>query len=288
MAVTRETRLRVWTLADIVGIVKYPLWTMGQFFVHFPLAVRNTAFILSAFARTAHVGYRAIRVLDRQRAGWTDRTRGRYIWRVARLFWADWIMHRAQIGVDVVGSEGIDWSKPHIVVSNHQSTLDILVLVKTIPYGRYVAKKEVLAFPFVGSACVKGAQIIVDRKDHAQSMQAIRKGMEDWPDCNLIFFAEGTRSRDGRLGTFKKGGFAIARETGLPIIPVAITGAFEALPRGSLLRLQRGRRMRIEFGKPIPSSADVAGLAERTREVIGEMICRADAPLLVEERTVAA
>jgi len=103
-------------------------------------------------------------------------------------------------------------------------------------------------------------------------MHAIRAGIHAWPSCNLIFFAEGTRTRDGRLKPFKKGAFAIAKEMRLPIVPVAITGTFAALPKGSLLRLRRRPRFRVEFGHEIPATGEVPDLSNRTREVILEMI----------------
>ncbi|MCP5070050.1 MAG: 1-acyl-sn-glycerol-3-phosphate acyltransferase, partial [bacterium] len=162
--------------------------------------------------------------------------------------------------------------------ANHQSTLDILVVIPLIDSGRFVAKRQILPYPVIGSAARYGGQIVIDRSDHRQSMRAIRHGIEVWPDSNLIFFAEGTRSRTGRLGEFKRGAFAIAVETGLPILPVAITGAFEALPKGSLLRLRRRPQVHIEFGEEIPPAGDAPDLAQRTRGVIASMIAHRDSP----------
>jgi len=268
--------LRVWTFGDLLATVKYPLWTAWRFLVNFPLAVRNTRIILSTFVRTTVIGVRALRVLRKKRAAWSDRTRGRYIWRIAQRYWASWVLKRVEARMDVVGMDRVDWRKPHVVVSNHQSTLDIFPLIAYIPSGRFVTKKEILAFPIIGPACRDGAQIIVDRADHEQSMRALRDGMHSWPDCNLIFFAEGTRTLDGRLKPFKRGAFAIAKETGLSIVPVAITGTFDALPKGSLLRLRRRPRMRIEFGSEIESDADVPELTERTREAVRRMVEETD------------
>jgi 1-acyl-sn-glycerol-3-phosphate acyltransferase len=274
VAETSEGRLRIWTIADVFALVKYPVWTAWRFLVNFPLAVRNTHIILSVFARTVVVGASAGKVLRRKRQSWSDKTRGRYIWTVAKHFWARWVLDRIEARMEVVGADRIDWTKPHVVVSNHQSTLDIFPLIAYIPSGRFVCKKEILAFPFVGPACRDGGQIVIDRADHEQSMRAIRSGMHAWPSCNLIFFAEGTRTLDGRLKPFKKGAFAIAKEMKLPIVPVAITGTYDALPKGSLLRLRRRPRFRVEFGHEIPSSGEVPDLSDRTRGVILRMIER--------------
>jgi 1-acyl-sn-glycerol-3-phosphate acyltransferase len=259
-------------MSDVVTSLKYPLRTAWRFVVNFPLAVRNTRVILSVFARTVLVGWRAIRVLHGKGRDWSTQTRGRYMWSVAKHSWARWVLNRIEARMEVVGAERVDWARPHVVVSNHQSTLDIFPLIAYVPDGRFVAKKEILAFPFVGPACRDGAQIIIDREDHHQSMQAIRDGMHEWPSCNLIFFAEGTRTLDGRLKPFKKGAFAIAKEMKIGIVPVAITGTYDALPKGSLLRLRRQPRFRVEFGSEIPSTGEVSDLTEITRETIREMI----------------
>ena len=131
-------RLRVWTFTDVLATVKYPLWTLWRFLVDFPLAVRNTYVVLSLFVHTSLVGVRAIRVLRRTRNLWSDRTRGRSIWTVSRRFWARWVLDCGQADMEVVGTDLIDWRKPHVIVSNHQSTLDIFPLIAHIPIGRFV------------------------------------------------------------------------------------------------------------------------------------------------------
>ena len=204
---------------------------------------------------------------------WRASARGRFTWRVAQKFWAQWILERAGVSVRLIGKERVDWSRPHIVVANHQSTLDILLLVAFVPDGRYVAKKEVLSYPVIGPIARLGAQIIIDRKDHFQAMKAIREGMRDWSRCNLIFFAEGSRSPTGVLGEFKRGAFAIAKEMGLAIVPVAISGTYEALSKGSLLRLKRNPLVRVEFGHEIdPKTREVLQLTLLTRNKIFAML----------------
>jgi 1-acyl-sn-glycerol-3-phosphate acyltransferase len=256
----------------LLGWLKFPLWTLWRFFVDFRLAVRNTGVVLLAFWRTVYVGAHAVRALKKNAGTWSERTRGRYFWTLAGRFWASWILELMGARINVVGLDRVDWSRPHIVVSNHQSTIDILLVMATLPWGRYVAKKEILRYPYIGSGCQRGGQILIDRADHQQSMAAIRAGMEAWPDCNLVFFAEGSRSLSGELGRFKRGAFAIAHETDLPIVPVAISGTFDALPKGSLLRLLRSPEMRIEIGEKIPCDADLTALMDRTRKQIACMI----------------
>ncbi len=258
----------------LLDYLKFPVWTLWRFVANLPLAARNTRIMLGAFACTLRVGFRAARVLESKQELWSERTKGRYLWRVARRFWARWILERAEVSIEVEGLDRIDWTRPHVIVANHQSTLDILLVVATLDCGRFVAKKDVLAYPALGPAVGAGGQIVVDRKDHEQAMMAIRRGMELWPESNLVFFAEGTRSRSGSLGEFKKGAFAIAKENTLPIVPLAISGTFDALPKGSLLRLRRRSQVRMEFGEEIYPHGEVVALADYTREVIDHMLDR--------------
>lgn len=265
-------------MASVLGVLKYPFGTMRAFVDSPRLAWRNTRIVCFAFARTIGVGFRAINVLKYRTPGtavpffhgrkkwevreedgsvtyirrtWSTKTRSRYIWRVARLFWAQPILRRAEVDVRVHIEGWIGWKGPYVFVVNHQSTLDILILVAIILFARFVAKKEVLVYPVVGGAARFGAQIIVDRKNHGQSIEALARGFEGRCDVSTVFFVEGTRTQDGKLGKFKKGAFHVAKKTGMPIIPIAISGAFDALPKGSLLRLKRKSTVYVQIGEPI-------------------------------------
>jgi 1-acyl-sn-glycerol-3-phosphate acyltransferase len=243
--------------------------------------------VVAAFQRTVVIGWRAIGVLkshygagasQHPKRVWSEAVRGRYIWRVAHRFWAKWILNFAGVTLTSVGYDRIDWRLPYVVVANHQSTVDVLALVSIMENGRFVAKREVLHYPFIGGAARYGGQIVIDRSDHVQAMATIRAGMRSWPHCHIVFFAEGTRTRTGKLGPFRLGAFAVAREMRLAIVPVAISGAFEALRKGSLLRLRRHPALRVEFGEPIAgegaSSDEVTRLAALARERIDGMLAR--------------
>ncbi len=271
----------------ILSTPKYLVWTLWQFIAHPIRSSKNTAIVLGAFARTWLVGKPLIKRLrkyaspcsyDNTARQHSPQYRSQFIWRAGSMLWARWILKRGGIRLVVVGSERIDRSRPHIFVSNHQSVIDPLVLVSVLRNCRYVCKKEVLWYPIIGTAAKNSAQIIIDRKDHAQAMQAVRDGVQQCPNMNLVFFVEGTRTRTGKLGRFKSGAFAIARETGIPIIPVAILGAFEALPKGSLLRLKRDAVIRVELGEKIEvvgvPREDVPKLAETARRAIESMLAR--------------
>jgi len=268
-------------LAGVFSYLKHPIWTVWQFVVAPRHALRNTVIVLAAFHRTLVLGRRAVRVLRSHYPGgggrhpqrpWSDAGRGRYIWRVAHVFWARWILRFAGVGLTTVGYERIDWRQPYVIVANHQSTVDILALVAIMDNGRFVAKREVLHYPVLSGAARYGGQIVIDRGDHVQSMAAIRAGMRQWPSCHIIFFPEGTRTRTGELGPFRLGAFAVAQEMRLAIVPVAISGAFEALRKGSLLRLRRHPQIRVEFGDPIPVGAATKDEIPRLAAVVRERI----------------
>lgn len=278
---------------NALSYLKYPSWTMWRYLVAPRLALLNTTIIFAAFWRTVVIGRRAIGTLKRHSHDctgrwmpqqWSTPRRGRYIWRVAQRWWARWIIKRAGISARIIGYERVDWRQPHVIVANHQSTIDALLLVALIPNGRFVAKKEVLRYPFVGPATRFGGQIIIDRQDHAsgKNMEAIRQGMREWPRCNLIFFPEGTRTLTGEVGDFRLGAFVIARELEIPIVPVAISGAFEALPKGSLLRLQKHPVIRVEIGQELAADCQgqmsVSWLATDVRRIIIHMLVSGSSP----------
>ena len=281
------------SVGSIFSYIQFFLGVLWQFITHPIRASRNSVLMLSIFLRTIVVGRRASRVLAYhgadcsflypRRQQWNMKTRRRYIWRVAQLFWAPWIIKRAGLRLDIVGDEKVNEVRSHIVVSNHESTIDSIIYVAVLKNGCYVVKKEILLYPIIGRVALLGAQIIIDRKNRPQAMAAIRESVDvriiprrqSWQNSNLIFFAEGTRTPDGSLGPFKMGAFRIACEAKLPILPIAVTGTYEALPKGSLLRLKKRPKIRVEFGDALyPCGNDAADLMRRTRDAIALMIAK--------------
>jgi 1-acyl-sn-glycerol-3-phosphate acyltransferase len=117
--------------------------------------------------------------------------------------------------------------------------------------------------------------VLVDRKDRESALAAARRATEALRrGRSFAVFAEGTRTRDGRVLPFKKGAFHMAIEAGVPVVPVSIDGAFEAMPPGSL-RLGRVP-VRVVIHDPIPTAgltvADVDELAERARTVVASAV----------------
>jgi 1-acyl-sn-glycerol-3-phosphate acyltransferase len=130
---------------------------------------------------------------------------------------------------------------PFILMSNHQSNFDILALIATIPRRIYwIAKKELFDIPVFGSSMRRGGYIPLDRSDGRKALKSmenaaaiIRQG------SSVVMFPEGTRTRDGHLLPFKRGGFMLAVRAGVPVIPVTINGSGKVNP-GGVIKLYSG------------------------------------------------
>ncbi|MEE9279949.1 MAG: lysophospholipid acyltransferase family protein [Myxococcota bacterium] len=168
----------------------------------------------------------------------------------------------------------------YIVVSNHESMWDAPCVVAGLPelILRFVAKREVMRIPVFGQALRLTGNVSVTRSKTAGDVDRLRQGMgERAPEVSMLFFAEGTRSRDGALQPFKMGAFATALASGLPILPVALAGTYAIWPKGSL-RLRRARVVMV-IGQPVPLGdlglEDRAGLRDKVHHTVSNLRDRA-------------
>ncbi|HSD88297.1 MAG TPA: lysophospholipid acyltransferase family protein [Kofleriaceae bacterium] len=151
------------------------------------------------------------------------------------------------------GGERVRTDRAYVYMSNHQSHLDIPILYATLPSRtiRMLGKKELFDIPLWGRGLRAAEFIPVDRSNHARAVQSIAEAERLIRDGVSIYLApEGTRSRTGAIGTLKKGGFHMAIDTGTPIVPVAIKGTIDILPRGGRV-MQTGKRVEVTIGDPI-------------------------------------
>jgi 1-acyl-sn-glycerol-3-phosphate acyltransferase len=141
--------------------------------------------------------------------------------------------------------------EPVIFMSNHESNLDPPVLMAAIPIPSvYLAKKEIRWMIPVGWAAMMAGTIFIDRSNRERAIASLhRAAREIRGGKSVVLFPEGTRTRDGRLGPFKKGGFALAAEAGVRIVPLATVGGRQMLPPGAV-RVHPGR-YRVFFGAPV-------------------------------------
>lgn len=197
--------------------------------------------------------------------------------RVAQTLWAPMLLRLGGVEVAAVRRSCVDWSRPHVLCANHASIFDILALVHTVPAPfRFVAKKELLAWPVIGWSLRPSGQVVIDRGNRAAALRQIEESAGKHMRGQIIFFAEGTRSRDGHLRPFKKGAFYFAVDHDLPVLPTTIRGSHDVLGRLPWWRLRPGHRIEVIFGSPIdpghPSSAEraarVSDVLTRAREQI--------------------
>jgi 1-acyl-sn-glycerol-3-phosphate acyltransferase len=136
----------------------------------------------------------------------------------------------------IEGSEKIDRKGVYVIVSNHQSGADIMILFKTHATFKWVSKKSLFFFPFIGWNMWLNRYIPIERSRGRSRLKMIDKAIKAVKQGNsLMLFPEGTRSRDGLLQSFKPGAFRVALETQTNILPIAIKGTFHAIRKGSLI-----------------------------------------------------
>lgn len=170
-------------------------------------------------------------------------------------FWSRVLLFLAGVRVELEGMGSVDWTRPTVVVANHQSWFDVFALAAYLPARyRFVAKQELARIPIFGRAWRSCGHISVNRADRGQAVASIEEaGREVRDQClAVIFFPEGTRSPDGSLREFKKGAFVLAIQTGVPVVPLGISGSHAVMPKGSF-RIRSGT-IRIRVGDPIPTS----------------------------------
>ncbi len=138
--------------------------------------------------------------------------------------------------VTLHGGENIRPGISYVVMANHQSNFDVLAMYGNWRHQfRWVMKHSLRKVPFLGPACDRVGHVFIDRRDRARALASLAEARSRISDgVSILFFPEGTRSDDGRLRTFKKGGFHMARDMGLEILPVSITGSYRVLPQGTL------------------------------------------------------
>ncbi len=158
------------------------------------------------------------------------------------------------IRLTTTGAEQVPAGRAYVYMSNHQSHLDIPMLYATLPSPtvRMLGKTELFKIPLWGRGLRAAEFIEVDRSDHARALASIEYAAKLVRDGVSIYLApEGTRSKDGQIGPLKKGGFHLALGTGAPIVPVAIRGTIDVLPRGTRT-MHTGRDVSVHIGAPIP------------------------------------
>jgi len=162
-----------------------------------------------------------------------------------------------------------------VLVSNHQSGVDIPLLLAAFPRPvKFLAKRELGEIPLFGKAMAASGNLFVDREDPRDAVQMLRDaGARVRGGELLVVFPEGTRSADGSIGEFKPGAFYIAQKSGAPVVPVYIDGGNRALPKGALRF--RPAELLVRVLPPLSVAEGAGGAKERIAVSVRERILAA-------------
>ncbi|TNF32889.1 MAG: 1-acyl-sn-glycerol-3-phosphate acyltransferase [Deltaproteobacteria bacterium] len=193
-----------------------------------------------------------------------------YCWGQLKLLGVRW---RAEVHPDV------DPAQPYMFAQNHTNHFDHVALYNaTSHYKQGIELKKHFDYPFYGWFMKARGTIGVDKGKGGQSPEVMAQmRAEVARGHSILGFPEGTRTRTGRVGPFRKGLFFIARDLGLPVCPVAVTGMYEVMRKGSPL-LRPGGVVTVHVGPPLPTAGlsddEVPALAEQVREVVAGHVDR--------------
>jgi 1-acyl-sn-glycerol-3-phosphate acyltransferase len=219
--------------------------------------IRTAFIILYVLPATAVFGIIAISVSFFSRSG-------NPVHIIARI-WSKSILFVSGLGVTVEGLANIDPSQSYIYMSNHRSNFDIPVLLGCLPIQfRWLAKAELFKIPIFGRAMRGAGYVKIDRSNRGSAFKSIDQVAAKLKNgVSVMIFPEGTRSEDGGIKPFKKGGFVMAVDTGAPIVPVILRGTRSIMAKGSW-RINPGN-VTLSVEKPIDTT-------DYTRDTKGDLI----------------
>ncbi len=204
---------------------------------------------------------------------------GRLIHRYCARPWGRVIIWASGVRVNVSGLENIDASQPRIYMTNHQSIFDIFALLAYLPVDfKFIMKQELMRIPLFGYATKRAGYIGITREDPRKAIASMNEAARKIASgSSVLIFPEGTRSTDGVLLPFKKGGFTLAIKSGCDIVPVAVEGSHRIVKKGSL-DIKKGS-FDLMFGRPISvvpfSKRDIEALMSRVRDSIVGLVTAA-------------
>ncbi len=193
--------------------ILYPVYFVYQWLVAMPLMIISTVitsiliFLLSPLLPDSKLSY------------------------VPGIIWGKFCCYIFFVNVKVTGLENLDKKQSYIFTANHQSVFDILAVYGWLPYiFKWLLKIELRKVPFLGAACQAAGHIFVDRSNPVAASQSLHKAVDQLKNgISVVIFPEGTRTKTGKIGKFKRGAFLMALELKLPIVPITISGSYERI-----------------------------------------------------------
>lgn len=184
--------------------------------------------------------------------------------------WARSFCRLMFLPVTVDGAENLTPGQSYVFVANHQSMYDVWVVYGWLPViFKWLMKAELRKVPFVGLGCQMAGHIFIDRRSPRAAVESLKQVSAQLKDgvCTVIF-PEGTRSRTGEMGKFKRGAFQIALDLNLPVVPISLSGCYQVMRPGAWYITHHPMHMHI--GKPIDLTQfpDSASAIEATRQAV--------------------
>mmetsp|Transcript_64585 Transcript_64585/g.154100 ORF Transcript_64585/g.154100 Transcript_64585/m.154100 type:complete len:301 (+) Transcript_64585:54-956(+) len=204
----------------------------------------------------------------------------RATWRCACVFFKV-ILWASGCPYTVVGLENLKPEEAYFFAANHESLWDVPLIFAACPFWLIsVAKKSLSYVPIFGWAVAAGGTVFVDRRNTKKAVESMGVACESLKKRprSVLVFPEGTRTPTGEMREFKKGGFVLAIQAGIPVVPVCVCGTYEVVVKGG--RKVAPRPLKVIFGKPIKTSA----LTYEDREILGEQVRKEVAAMQADYR----
>lgn len=188
------------------------------------------------------------------------------------IIWAKFVCYVFLVRVKINGLDNISNKQSYIFTSNHQSMFDILVVYGWLPFiFKWVMKMELRKVPFLGAACASAGHIFIDRSNPIAAKKSMTNASMQLINGNsVVIFPEGTRTKTGKVGKFKRGAFLLAMELKLPIVPITLSGSYDRLPPNSIF-IKPGK-ITMQIHPPIDSTRykmeESSVLLRQTQEIV--------------------
>jgi 1-acyl-sn-glycerol-3-phosphate acyltransferase len=191
------------------------------------------------------------------------------------MIWGRCMAWLTPVRVQVRGRENVERGRSYVFVANHQSAYDIFSVYGWLGHNfKWMMKKSLENIPMVGFACRKAGHIFVDKSSPRAIHETMVKAEKQLAGgMSVVVFPEGSRTRNGELGRFKRGAFMLAEEFNLPVVPITIDGAYDVMPITS--KVPRPGKIVVTIHKPIEAPADghdIAALMQQSRDVIASAL----------------
>ena len=182
-------------------------------------------------------------------------TRDRSRFQKMQRFWAEKLAQAWGMEVSAHGTDQLDTSQTYVFMANHLSHADIVALFCALPMNvGFLAKKELSKVPFLAQAILAGGHVLVDRKDNSSAVTSMSQAARDVAaGCSLVIFPEGTRAGREVVQPFKKGGFHLARQANVQVVPVGIRGTRSVMGKEDLVI--RPGPVEVHVGQPVHVSS---------------------------------